>query len=129
MGNSNMGSRFIKEGRLKDIVDYDIRREISSKCLKQFARIAEKCLDNHPKHRPTMAEVVLRLEYVLTLHEKTNNMSSKTIFGRMADKFSFAGHGQSPGIPISLFMCYLGGVWCCVFKIDFAFPKLRFGGR
>ncbi|KAF5789047.1 putative protein kinase RLK-Pelle-LRR-I-1 family [Helianthus annuus] len=98
----------IKEGHLKAIVDYDIRREISSKCLKEFARIAERCLDNHPKRRPTMAQVVLSLEYVLTLQEQTNNMlqtASKTIFGQMTNKFSFTAHGQSIGIPISSSMC------------------------
>ncbi|KAJ0886266.1 putative protein kinase RLK-Pelle-CrRLK1L-1 family [Helianthus annuus] len=98
----------IKEGHLKAIVDYDIRREISSKCLKQFARIAERCLDNHPKRRPTMAQVVLSLEYVLTLQEQTSNMlqtASKTIFGRITDKFSFTARGQSIGIQISSSMC------------------------
>ncbi|KAI3827294.1 hypothetical protein L1987_01367 [Smallanthus sonchifolius] len=88
----------IKEGRLKDIVDSHIRGEISPKCLKGFARIAERCLDNHPKNRPTMAEVVFSLEFVLTLQEKTTNMlqiASKTIFGRMVDKFPFTGHGQN----------------------------------
>ncbi|XP_021981092.1 CBL-interacting serine/threonine-protein kinase 23 [Helianthus annuus] len=97
----------IKAGRLKGIVDSDIRREISTKCLKQFAKIAERCLDNYPKNRPTMAEVVLSLEYVLTLQEKTYNLSqtaSKTIFGRMVDKFSFSDSGQNSGMDIGSFM-------------------------
>ncbi|XP_076925744.1 uncharacterized protein LOC143588690 [Bidens hawaiensis] len=97
----------IKEGRLKDIVYHDIRDEISPKCLKHFALIAEKCLENHPKHRPTMAEVVLSLEYVLNLQVKTNNMSQaagKTIFGRMVDKFSFAENGQNSGMDFDSLM-------------------------
>ncbi|KAF5789061.1 putative protein kinase RLK-Pelle-CrRLK1L-1 family [Helianthus annuus] len=97
----------IKEGRLKDIIDSAIRGEISPKCLKQFVRIAERCLDNHPKLRPTMAEVVLSLEYVLKLQEKTNNVShsaSKTIFGRMFNKFSFTDNGQNSGMDFDSLM-------------------------
>ncbi|XP_035833241.1 receptor-like protein kinase FERONIA [Helianthus annuus] len=95
----------IKEGNLKDIVDSDIRGEISPICLKHYARIAERCLDSHPKHRPTMAEVVLSLEYVLASQEKTNSMSqtaSKTIFGRMVDKFSYT--GKSSGMEFGSIM-------------------------
>ncbi|KAK9074452.1 hypothetical protein SSX86_007050 [Deinandra increscens subsp. villosa] len=82
----------IKEGRLRNIVDPDIRSEISTKCLKGFARIAEKCLEEHPKNRATMAEVVLRLECVLNFQEKSNNLlqtTGKSIFGRVSDMFSF----------------------------------------
>ncbi|KAK1418516.1 hypothetical protein QVD17_27661 [Tagetes erecta] len=97
----------IKEGRLKDIVDSDIRGEISLKCLKQFARIIEKCLDNHPNHRPTMSDVVPSLEYVLTLQEKTDNLlqtSGKTVFGRMIDKFSIMDKSQNSGMNLGLLM-------------------------
>ncbi|KAM0030932.1 putative protein kinase RLK-Pelle-CrRLK1L-1 family [Helianthus debilis subsp. tardiflorus] len=95
----------IKEGNLKDIVDSDIRGEISPICLKHYARIAERCLDSHPKHRPTMAEVVLSLECVLASQEKTNNMSQtarKTIFGRMVDKFSYT--SKSSGMEFGSIM-------------------------
>ncbi|KAI3724911.1 hypothetical protein L1987_64679 [Smallanthus sonchifolius] len=97
----------IKEGRLKDIVDSDIRGEISPKCLKLFARIAERCLDNHPNRRPTMAEVVSSLEYVLTLQETTNHLlqtAGKTIFGRMFDKFSITDKGQNSGMEFGSLM-------------------------
>ncbi|KAI3802660.1 hypothetical protein L1987_30801 [Smallanthus sonchifolius] len=50
---------YIKEGNLNHIVDSDIRGEISPKCLKDFVRIAETCLHNNPKQRPTMVEVVV----------------------------------------------------------------------
>nr|XP_043635295.1 G-type lectin S-receptor-like serine/threonine-protein kinase At1g11330 isoform X2 [Erigeron canadensis] len=87
----------IKEGNLKQIVYSGIRREISPKCLKGFARIAERCLDNHPNRRPTMTEVVFNLESllaqsVLSLQQKTNNWlqtPGKMIFGRIFDVFSF----------------------------------------
>ncbi|KAJ9538339.1 hypothetical protein OSB04_031072 [Centaurea solstitialis] len=63
----------IKEGRLKHIVDTNIRGIISPKCLKEFARLADWCLQSHLKQRPTMAEVVVGLESVLALQEKSNN--------------------------------------------------------
>ncbi|KAK9076924.1 hypothetical protein SSX86_005259 [Deinandra increscens subsp. villosa] len=76
----------IKEGRLKHIIDFDISDQISQKCLKRFVRITERCLDNYPKQRPTMSEVVSTLESVLNLQEKekTNNLfqtaAGKTMF-------------------------------------------------
>ncbi|GKG03481.1 receptor-like protein kinase FERONIA, partial [Tanacetum coccineum] len=35
----------IKEGNLKRIIDTDIRSQISPKCLKEFVRIADRCVD------------------------------------------------------------------------------------
>ncbi|KAL7592587.1 hypothetical protein Lser_V15G33722 [Lactuca serriola] len=81
----------IKEGNLKNIIDYDIRGQISTKCLKEFVQIVERCLLNNPKHRPTMAEVVVNLDSILTLQEKSNSSlqaAGKTIFGRMLDRFA-----------------------------------------
>ncbi|KAJ0524540.1 putative protein kinase RLK-Pelle-CrRLK1L-1 family [Helianthus annuus] len=98
----------IKEGRLKDIVDSDIKVEISSKCLKQFARLVQRCLDNDPKNRPTMAEIFLNLESVLAVQENTNNSlqtAEKTIFRRMIDRFSISDNSQNSGFPISSIMC------------------------
>ncbi|CAH1449626.1 unnamed protein product [Lactuca virosa] len=83
----------IKGGKLKDIIDSDIRGEISTKCLKVFVRIAKRCLLSHPKQRPTMAEVVFSLESALTLQVKINSSlqaGGKTIFGRMFDRFPFS---------------------------------------
>ncbi|XP_023750137.2 mitogen-activated protein kinase 8 [Lactuca sativa] len=83
----------IKGGKLKDIIDSDIRGEISTKCLKGFVGIAKRCLLSHPKDRPTMAEVVFSLESALTSQVKINSSfqaGGKTIFGRMFDRFPFA---------------------------------------
>nr|XP_043628455.1 probable serine/threonine-protein kinase PBL22 isoform X2 [Erigeron canadensis] len=68
----------IKEGNLKQIVYSGIRSEISPKCLKGFARIAQRCLNYHPNQRPTMTEVVFSLESLLAQsvsfsQQKTNN--------------------------------------------------------
>ncbi|KAL7592962.1 hypothetical protein Lser_V15G33719 [Lactuca serriola] len=90
----------IKEGNLKHIIDNGIRGEISPKCLKEFVRIAERCLLSNPKRRPMMAEVVVRLNYVLTLQEKLNislQATDKTIFGKLLDMFPFASNGENSG--------------------------------
>nr|XP_043635303.1 probable receptor-like protein kinase At5g38990 [Erigeron canadensis]XP_043635304.1 probable receptor-like protein kinase At5g38990 [Erigeron canadensis] len=68
----------IKEGSLKQIVYSGIRNEIPPKCLKEFARIGERCLDSHPNQRPTMSEVVFSLESLLaqsvsSSQQKTSN--------------------------------------------------------
>ncbi|KAL4564521.1 hypothetical protein LXL04_028585 [Taraxacum kok-saghyz] len=86
---------YIKEGNLNLIIDYDIREEISSKCLKEFVRIVKRCLINNPKQRPTMTEVVFCLSSILTLQEKTNTslkVAGKTIIGRMLDMFASPSH-------------------------------------
>ncbi|KAJ9550623.1 hypothetical protein OSB04_014668 [Centaurea solstitialis] len=76
---------YIKKGRFKHIVDSDIRREISSKCLKEFVRIVDRCLHNDMKQRSTMAEVVVSLESALTLQENFNS----SLFSRMVGMLRF----------------------------------------
>ncbi|KAL7592250.1 hypothetical protein Lser_V15G33431 [Lactuca serriola] len=85
----------IKQGSLKSIIDSGIRDQISQKCLKEFLRIAERCLHNNPKQRPAMAEVVVALDSVLTLQQKIDNSSGRTIYGRMLDIFPFPFHGEN----------------------------------
>ncbi|PWA96517.1 serine/threonine-protein kinase, SIK1/2 [Artemisia annua] len=90
----------IKEGNLKNIIDSDIRGKISPKCLKEFLRIAERCLHMNPKQRPTMAEVVVTLDSLTILQDKFNNSmqtSGATIFGKMADMFAFPSKGENSG--------------------------------
>ncbi|KAI3755371.1 hypothetical protein L1987_55168 [Smallanthus sonchifolius] len=85
-GLATWAQDFIKAGNLKHIVDSEIRAQISPKCLKDFVRIVERCLHNNPKQRPTMAEVVVSLESVLTVQEKTYrslHVTGGTILGRM----------------------------------------------
>ncbi|GKD45775.1 serine-threonine/tyrosine-protein kinase catalytic domain-containing protein, partial [Tanacetum coccineum] len=94
----------IKEGRLKQIVDDHIKREISPKCLKMFAQLAKRCLDKHLKQRPTMAEIVVGLESVLAIQEKANNMPGGiTIFGRKAPVVLFPSNNKNSGITSSSF--------------------------
>ncbi|KAD4585300.1 hypothetical protein E3N88_22901 [Mikania micrantha] len=88
----------IKEGNLKNIIDSDIRGEISLKCLKEYVKLAERCLHNSPKHRPTMAEILFSLESVMAIQEKFNNSlqsASRTLFGRMVNLFPFSSNQEN----------------------------------
>ncbi|KAK9069778.1 hypothetical protein SSX86_010174 [Deinandra increscens subsp. villosa] len=92
----------ISEGRIKHIIDSDIVGEISPKCLKEFVRIAERCLHNSPKQRPAMAEVVFSLESILASQEKLNNSLKSTgrvILDRMVNLFPFPSNGENSGDP------------------------------
>ncbi|PWA97932.1 Concanavalin A-like lectin/glucanase, subgroup [Artemisia annua] len=87
-----------KERNLTRIIDTDIRSQISPKCLKEFVRIADRCLHSNPKERPTMAEVVVSLESLVLLQEKSNNskqISGTKIFSRMVDMFAFANKAEN----------------------------------
>nr|KAJ0195652.1 hypothetical protein LSAT_V11C700367070 [Lactuca sativa] len=56
----------IKEGKLDQIIDPKLMGQISRKCLKKFVKIACHCLRDKQKERPTMAEVIFRLECILS---------------------------------------------------------------
>lgn len=99
------GQESIKEGNLKHIIDSGIKGEISQKCLKKFVQVVEIRLRGNPKQRPTMAEVVVTLESVMTIQEKINRSlqdAGKTIFGRMLGMFIFSSNANNPGISIKL---------------------------
>ncbi|KAL8252313.1 hypothetical protein R6Q59_036006 [Mikania micrantha] len=90
----------IKEGNSKNIIDSDIRGEISPKCLKEYVKLAERCLHNSPKQRPNMAEILFSLEYVMAIQEKFNNSlqsASRTLFGRMVNLFPFSSNQENSG--------------------------------
>ncbi|XP_058071609.1 probable receptor-like protein kinase At1g30570 [Magnolia sinica] len=58
-----------RKGSLETIVDPKLEGKYSLESLKKFGEIAEKCLADEGKNRPTMGEVLWHLEYVLQLHE------------------------------------------------------------
>ncbi|KAG8378705.1 hypothetical protein BUALT_Bualt07G0013000 [Buddleja alternifolia] len=61
----------ISKGKIDQIVASTLRGEISEDSLKAFAEVAEKCLHDEPKKRPTMAQVVLQLEFALEQQDNT----------------------------------------------------------
>ncbi|RVW75085.1 putative receptor-like protein kinase [Vitis vinifera] len=54
---------------LETIIDPHLKGNYSPDSLRKFGEIAEKCLADEGKNRPTMGEVLWHLEYVLQLHE------------------------------------------------------------
>ncbi|GFY82562.1 DNA repair-recombination protein [Actinidia rufa] len=73
----------IKKGKHERIVDPFLFEQMSSQCLKLFVEVANHCLHKSSKARPTMAEVVGRLESVLALHRKgkTEGIVTKIVKG------------------------------------------------
>ncbi|KAL8041825.1 hypothetical protein ABFX02_09G009300 [Erythranthe guttata] len=59
----------ISNGNADQIIASNLRGEISEDSLKVFVGIAERCLHDEPKKRPTMAQVVLQLEFALDQQE------------------------------------------------------------
>ncbi|GFZ19221.1 malectin/receptor-like protein kinase family protein [Actinidia rufa] len=64
-GLASWAQQCMKKGRLDQIIDPSLRGKIFPHCLKMFAEVANKCLHNHPKGRPTMAEIVESLKLIL----------------------------------------------------------------
>nr|GEY97478.1 serine/threonine/dual specificity protein kinase, catalytic domain-containing protein [Tanacetum cinerariifolium] len=55
----------IKEGKISQIIDPCFRGPVSANCLKEFRQIAYECLLTSSKDRPTMTNMLSRLEFVL----------------------------------------------------------------
>ncbi|KAI3525859.1 hypothetical protein L1887_04988 [Cichorium endivia] len=122
-GLVNWAQESIKEGRLKQIVDDNIREKILPKCLKEFAELADRCLHSNPKQRPTMAEVVVCLQSVLALQEKasyTLHPAGMRIFGKKLPLFSSNGN-KSVGSKRSLELYFdtIGGENRMLRKFEF----------
>ncbi|KZV45615.1 putative protein kinase-like [Dorcoceras hygrometricum] len=65
----------ISKGEVDLIVASSLREEISPDSLRTFITVVERCLDDKPRKRPTMAQVVLQLELALE-QQKTTKCSS-----------------------------------------------------
>ncbi|KAH6791930.1 Malectin/receptor-like protein kinase family protein [Perilla frutescens var. hirtella] len=84
----------ISKGEVDEIVDSSLREEISPNSLLTFVEVAEKCLHDEPKNRPTMAQVVLHLEFALEQQEGRNSVVPNEID---PDQFEFALEQQQEG--------------------------------
>ncbi|KAI3771388.1 hypothetical protein L6452_02551 [Arctium lappa] len=68
----------VKDRKLYQLVDYNIRGTIFSKCLTRFAQIAYHCVHSVLKERPSMTEVVASLQVLLELQEKHDNSTESS---------------------------------------------------
>ncbi|GJW82201.1 hypothetical protein Tco_0146176 [Tanacetum coccineum] len=73
----NYDQKCVEERRLYHIVSSHITRQISSKCLKEFTLIVDCCLRNSQKERPTMATVVVALQFSIALQEQFERRSKE----------------------------------------------------
>lgn len=55
----------IKDGKVNEIVALSLLDEILPESLKVFVELAERCLHDEPKKRPTMAQIVVQLQCAL----------------------------------------------------------------
>lgn len=62
----------IREGKVDELIDYNLKELISPACLKVFIGIAGRCLHTQPQGRPAMADVVMGLELALGLQQATD---------------------------------------------------------
>ncbi|KAM0057355.1 putative protein kinase RLK-Pelle-RLCK-XII-1 family [Helianthus debilis subsp. tardiflorus] len=60
----------IEEGKVYEIISFNIKSQISPKSLKVFVQIADRCLSSESKKRPDMAEILVALELSLTLQNR-----------------------------------------------------------
>ncbi|KAH6791928.1 hypothetical protein C2S52_002405 [Perilla frutescens var. hirtella] len=69
----------ISKGEVNQIVNPSLRGEISLDSLNTFVGIAERCLCDEPKNRPTMSQVVTQLELALEQQESKQNLAFNEI--------------------------------------------------
>nr|XP_043629375.1 putative receptor-like protein kinase At5g39000 [Erigeron canadensis] len=89
---------FLRGGKLKKIIDPDLKGQVSLKCLNDYAKLVDGCLQTRPKLRITMAQVVYGLESILALHERSENSIATTgitTFGKKLQKYFFSSEDNS----------------------------------
>ncbi|KAG8378695.1 hypothetical protein BUALT_Bualt07G0012000 [Buddleja alternifolia] len=82
---ANWAREKINKGKIGEIVASNLRGEISIDSLKAFVGIAEKCLHEEPKKRPTMAQVVLQLEFALEQQDRIKSLVPNRITSHLGD--------------------------------------------
>ncbi|KAM7488691.1 hypothetical protein LguiB_026175 [Lonicera macranthoides] len=65
----------IKEKRVSQIIDPNLKWEIFPNSLTTFVELANRCLHNYPKKRPTMSGVVTDLEQALAFQVRPDSSS------------------------------------------------------
>ncbi|KAJ9551376.1 hypothetical protein OSB04_015421 [Centaurea solstitialis] len=77
-GLASWAKKCVKDRNFDKLVDSNIVGTICPKCLRGFARIADRCLHSVPKVRPSMTEVVASLDVLLTLQQEYNDSTKSS---------------------------------------------------
>ncbi|KAG5560737.1 hypothetical protein RHGRI_003916 [Rhododendron griersonianum] len=80
MNLAHWAQQCIKEGKLAKVIDPSLSGQIAQPCLKSFVVLAQNCLNESPSSRPTMAEVLGKLELALLSQQR-----GRTRFQSMMD--------------------------------------------
>lgn len=72
--------RCIQEGTIDQIIDSTLRGQISKDCLKVFVEIGDQCLHYQHHIRPTMADVIAKLEFAMDLQKRTRSSADYVPF-------------------------------------------------
>ncbi|XP_024984153.1 receptor-like protein kinase FERONIA [Cynara cardunculus var. scolymus] len=68
----------VKDRKLYQLVDYNIRGTVFAKCLTRYAQIAYRCVHSVLKERPSMTEIVASLQLLLELQVKHDNSAESS---------------------------------------------------
>ncbi|KAK4487795.1 hypothetical protein RD792_005518 [Penstemon davidsonii] len=90
----------INMGEVDQIVDSSLIGEISPDSLKVFIGIAERCLHDEPKERPTMAEIVVQLAFSLG-HQESSNVAVSNHITSVAEETTLSVSPEQPTVASS----------------------------
>ncbi|KAI8566813.1 hypothetical protein RHMOL_Rhmol02G0071100 [Rhododendron molle] len=107
MNLARWAQQCIKEGKLARVIDPSLSGQLAPSCLKSFVVLAKNCLNESPRSRPTMAEVLGRLELALLSQQRGRTEGRMTkAFQSMMDgclretKDGSSSSGQSNDSPL-----------------------------
>ncbi|XP_051136783.1 putative receptor-like protein kinase At5g39000 isoform X2 [Andrographis paniculata] len=95
----------ISKGQADRIVASNLQGEITAESLKVFVGIAERCLHDEPKNRPSMSQVVAQLEFALEQQDNLISLGSNEIVSDLDDvhqangEANVTGGGEQPRSP------------------------------
>ncbi|KAI6706050.1 hypothetical protein NL676_009012 [Syzygium grande] len=92
-----------RQRSLETIIDPRLGGQYSPESMKKFGEIAEKCLADEGRSRPTMGEVLWHLEYVLQLHEawqRANDEESSSLNVESSEDCQAAGGAEESRNPL-----------------------------
>uniref|UniRef100_A0A2N9J214 Serine-threonine/tyrosine-protein kinase catalytic domain-containing protein n=1 Tax=Fagus sylvatica TaxID=28930 RepID=A0A2N9J214_FAGSY len=69
---ASWAQKCIDRGTISQIIDPYLSNKIVPECLKVYVELAESCIRDQGIHRPTMNDVMEKLEFALVLQENAD---------------------------------------------------------